>query len=225
MRWWEAAGWLGAVALLASRWHLNLLRSRLLYLLGSVGLLVCALALRAWPLAAGCGVLFGIGAWKLWQLQVRANHRAFQVLEVGPQDEYLRYLLRIHGRDILAHQPGFVWDGAEPGRSAAILQYGPETVGVVLIREGPDGHDDEHRGGHDGGHGSGHDGVARLELDYVTPRYRNIAPGRYLFLESDFFQARGFRRVLTPSGMYAAYYERLGFTPVGDHFEFDLPRR
>ncbi len=210
MRWSEVAGWVGAVSLLASRWHLNLLRSRLLYLLGSVGLLVCALSVRAWPLVAGCLVLLGIGAWKLWQLQVRVDDRAFRVLEVDPQDEYLRYVLRIHGQDILAHQPGFVWDGAEPGRSAAILQQGPETIGVVLIRTDP---------------AAPRDWVSYLELDYVTPRYRNIAPGRFLFLESDFFQARGFRRVVTPPGMYAAYYERLGFTPVGDHFEVDLPQR
>lgn len=210
MRWWEVAGWVGAVALLASRWHLNLLRSRVLYLLGSVGLLLCAVALRAWPLVAGCLVLLGIGAWKLWQLQVRVDHRAFEVLEVGPQDEYLRHILRIHGQDILAHQPGFVWDGAEPGRSAAIVQQGPETIGVVLIRSDPAAAGNE---------------TAYLELDYVTPRYRNIAPGRFLFLESDFFQARGFRRVVTPPGMYAAYYGRLGFQRVDDHYEVDLPPR
>lgn len=212
MRWWEVVGWLGALALLASRWHLNLLRSRVLHLVGSIGLLVCAVVLRAWPLAAGCAVLLGIGVWKLWQL--RRHDRAFQVLEVGPQDEYLRYVLRIHGQDILAHQPGFVWDGAAPGRSAAVLQHGPETIGVVLIRTDPA----DASGGVPGG-------VANLELDYVTPRYRNIAPGRFLFLESGFLQARGFRRVLTPPGMYGPYYERLGFRPAGDHYEFDLPGR
>lgn len=209
MRWWEVLGWIGAFALLISRWHLNLLRSRLLSLVGSVGLLICAVMLRAWPLAAGFVILLGIGVAKLWHLQMRRADRGFQVLEVSPQDEYLRYVLRIHGQDILAHQPGFFWDGAAEGRSAAILQHGPETIGVVLIRTEP---------------GDKNADVAHLELDYVTPRYRNIAPGRFIFMQSGFFQARGFRRVLTPPGMEATnYYERLGFTPVADHYQLDLP--
>ncbi len=204
-------GWVGAAALIVSRWHLNLLRSRLLSITGAVCLLGCAVAFRAWPLVAGFLVMLGVAVWKLWLLQVRRDDRAFQVLEVGPQDEYLRHLLRIHGQDILAHQPGFVWDGAAAGRSAAILQHGPETIGVVLFRIDRE---------------DAADGVAHLELDYVTPRYRNIAPGRFLFMESDFFQTRGYRRVNTPPGMHATnYYDRLGFTAVGDHYVFDLPPR
>lgn len=209
MRWWELAGWVGALALLASRWRLNLLRSRLVYIAGSLGLLACAIAVGSWPLAAGCAVLVGIGLTKLWHLQVRREGHTFQVLEVGPQDEYLRYLLRIHGQDILAHQPGFVWDGAAGGRSAAIVQHGPETIGVLLIRSEP--HEPS---------------VAHLELDYVTPRYRNITPGRFLFFESGFLQARGFQYVVTPPGMQASnYYPRLGFRADGDHFVFELPSR
>ena len=57
------------------------------------------------------------------------------MLEVGPNDEYLRYVLRVNAKDILAHQPGLVWDGAAPGRRAYLVQHANETVGVVLARE------------------------------------------------------------------------------------------
>ena len=57
--------------------------------------------------------------------------------------------MRVHGADILKHQPDLVWDGAASGRSAFLVQRDDETVGVVLLRD-------------DG------DGVARVELDYVT---------------------------------------------------------
>ena len=90
----------------------------------------------------------------LWHIRklVAARHdeQSFEVLEVGPDDEYLRHVLRVHSADILKFQPDLVWDGAAHGRSAFLVQRGDETVGMVLLRD-------------DG------DGVARVQLDYVTP--------------------------------------------------------
>ena len=38
----------------------------------------------------------------------------------------------------------------------------------------------------------GGDGVARVELDYVTPKYRDFTPGEFVYRQSGLFGRRGF---------------------------------
>jgi hypothetical protein len=148
--------------------------------------------------------LSGINVWFIRKLALeRHSEVAFEVLEVGPQDEYLRHTLRVHADDIEKFQPGFVWDGAAPGRTAYLVERGDETVGVVLVRDAGDG-------------------VARVELDYVTPRFRDFSPGEFVFRRSGLFRDQGFRRVVTPAGMVAPYYGRLGMRREGDSYILDV---
>ena len=56
----------------------------------------------------------------------------------------------------------------------------------------------------------------------VTPRFRDLAPGKYVFRTSNLLRDKGFRRVLTPPGMVKPYYAGLGFTPVGEQWELTL---
>ena len=149
-------------------------------------------------------VLSAINLWFIRQLvSDRHDAAAFTVLEVGPNDEYLRHVLRVHGPDILRFQPDFLWDGAAPDRSAYLVQRGDETVGVVLIRDAGDG-------------------VAQVELDYVTPRFRDFSPGEFVWRQSGVLKDDGFRRVVTPSGMVAPYYDKVGFHREDDVFVLDL---
>lgn len=57
------------------------------------------------------------------------------------------------------------------------------------------------------------DGVARVQLDYVTPRFRDFSPGEFVWRRSGVLRDRGFTSVQTPPHMVGAYYERLGFRP------------
>ena len=66
------------------------------------------------------------------------------------------------------------------------------------------------------------DGVAQVELDYVTPRFRDFSPGEFVYRSSGLFRGKGIRRIVTPPGMVNPYYERLGFTREGDHWVADL---
>ena len=124
-------------------------------------------------------------------------------LETREWLESIDAVLRVHGPDILRFQPDFLWDGAAPDRSAYLVQRGDETVGVVLIRDAGDG-------------------VAQVELDYVTPRFRDFSPGEFVWRQSGVLKDDGFRRVVTPSGMVAPYYDKVGFHKEDDVFVLDL---
>lgn len=193
MSWLDIVGWSGSALLVFSVMQARVLRFRALNLVACAVLGFFNAALGIWPMVAMNAALAIINVYYLRSLlKSRHDDAAYTVLEVGPDDEYLRHVLRIHGADILRFQPDFVWDRAAPGRMAFLVQRADETVGVVL--------------GHDAG-----DGVAQIELDYVTPRYRDFSPGEFVWRRSVALHERGFTRVVTPNRMVGAYYGRMGF--------------
>ena len=204
MGWLDVLGWAGSALLVYSLMQARVLRFRLLNLVACIVLLIFNAVLGIWPMVAMNLALSCINVWFIRKLALdRHSEVAFEVLEVGPQDEYLRHTLRVHASDIEKFQPGFVWDGAAPGRTAYLVERGDETVGVVLVRDAGDG-------------------VAQVELDYVTPRFRDFSPGEFVFRRSGLFRDHGFRRVLTPAGMVAPYYGRLGMRRDGDSYILDV---
>ena len=154
--------------------------------------------LEIWPMVAMNVVLSLINLWFIRSLLAdRHDERAFKVLEVGPTDEYLHHVLRLHQADLLKHQPDLDWEGAAAGRRAYLVEHGYETVGVVLAREE-------------------RDGVLQIELDYVTPRFRDFSPGEFVWRRSGVLHEQGFRRVVSPPAMVGPYYDRIGFQREGD---------
>jgi hypothetical protein len=196
MPWLEIVGWLGSALLIYSLMQARVLRFRVLNLVGCVILTGFNAALEIWPMVAMNVVLAVINVWHIRALlRTRHDSATYDVLSVGPGDEYLLHVLRIHQADILEYQPDFRWDGAADGNVAFLVQRGDETVGVVLV--------------HDAG-----DGIARVVLDYVTPRFRDFSPGEFVWGHTNDLRERGFRSVVTPEHMVAPYYARLGFRPL-----------
>jgi hypothetical protein len=205
MPWLDVVGWAGSALLIYSVMQARVLRFRVLTLGACVVLTGFNAALGIWPMVAMNVALCVINLWHIRRLVgTRHDDQTYEVLEVGPQDQYLRHVLRVHAPDILRYQPDFTWDGAARGAVAFLVQRGDETVGVGLV--------------HDDG-----DGVARVVLDYVTPRFRDFSPGEFVWRRSSVLRDRGFRTVITPQNMVAPYYARLGFQALSNGaFELQL---
>ena len=204
MTWLDAIGWLGSALLVWSLLQSRLLRLRALNLVGCLVLIGFNAALGVWPMVGLNVVLAVINVWYLvTMLTRRHDERAYHVVEVRGDDEILRHVLHLHREDIARLDPGFRAE-AEPGRAAFLILNGDEIVGVVLF------HADE-------------DGVARVDLDYVTQRYRDFTPGEFVYRHSQFFTDRGCRVVVAPPGMPSPYYDRLGFRRDGDRYVLNLP--
>jgi hypothetical protein len=197
MDWLDVTGWLGSALLVYSVMQARVLRFRVLNLAACVVLIVFNAALEIWPMVAMNIALCLINAWHIRALiGTRDDEASYAVLEVGGQDEYLRHVLRVHEADIRRFQPDLVWDGAAQDNHAFVVQRGDETVGVVLL------------------HLQG--ATATVLLDYVTPRYRDFSPGRFVWRSSGVLADRGITEVVTSPTMVGAYYERLGFEPNPD---------
>jgi hypothetical protein len=204
MSWLDVLGWSGSALLIFSLMQARVLRFRILNLIACVVLVIFNAILTIWPMVAMNLVLCGINLYFIRRLlHERHDAESFKVIEVGPNDEYLRHVLRVHGSDILKFQPDLVWDGAQWDRSAYLVLRGDETVGVVLIRNAGQG-------------------VAQVELDYVTRRFRDFSPGEFVWRQSGLLRDEGYRKVVTPPGMIAPYYDKVGFRRENDAFVLDL---
>jgi hypothetical protein len=192
MSWLDAIGWAGSALLIWSLLQTRILRLRALNLAGCLILIFFNYALRVWPNVGLNTALAGINIYFIAKL-VRTRHDSstYAVVPVGTDDDYLAHALAVHADDIARFNPRFRHE-AGPGRSAFLVVRGDETVGIVLLRDA-------------GG------GVAQIELDYVTPRFRDFTPGEFVYRRSRLFTDRGFHTVVTPPEMVAPYYEHLGF--------------
>lgn len=203
MTWLDVVGWGGSALLVFSLLQTRVLRFRVLNLIACVILVGFNAAVGVWPMVGMNLVLSAINLWFILRLtSQRHDDTVFEVLEVGPADEYLRHVLRVHGGDILRFQPDFVWDPGLPGQHAFLVQRGDETVGVVLLCVEGD--------------------TARVRLDYVSPRFRDFSPGEFVWRRSQLLADLGVRRVVTPTGMVEPYYSRLGFERDGASYVLEL---
>ena len=201
--WLDILGWGGSALLVFSLLQARVIRFRTLNLVACVILLGFNAMIGVWPMVGMNAVLAAINVWFIVKLiGERHDEAVFEVLEVGPRDEYLRHVLRVHGADILRYQPDFLWDPSDDRGHAFVVLKGDQTVGAVLLQAD--------------------DGVARVQLDYVTPRFRDFSPGEFVWRRSGMLKEHGFRRVITPPHMIGAYYDRLGFRREGESYVLDL---
>lgn len=198
--WWlEALGWIGSAVLVWSLLQTQLSRLRIINLVGSAVLVVYNALVGVWPMVGLNVVLAAINVWHLTQ-STREKHdaTAYEVLQVEGDDTFLRHVLRVHGCDILKYNPTFVHEpfGAD---TAYLVLKGDEVVGVIILREEQAS-------------------TARILLDYVTPRYRDLSPGEFVLGPQGPLRARGIRRVLVPADMVDPYYAQLGLQRQGGAF-------
>lgn len=203
--WLDAFGWFGSALLIVSLLQTRVLRFRLLNLAACVSLILFNALVEVWPMVGMNVATSAINVWFIVRM-LRERHDAavFQVLQVGPQDAYLHHFLSHHSADINRHQPGFDAQILAEDDLAFQVERGDETVGVVLIRRDGD--------------------VARVLLDYVTPRYRDFSPGEFVWNRASRLRDRGFRKVVTPPEMVDPYYHRLphGFRREGPSYSLQL---
>jgi hypothetical protein len=201
--WVDVLGWGGSALLVFSLLQARVLRFRTLNLAASLILLAFNAMIEVWPMVGMNSVLAAINVFFIIRLlRERHDEEVFGVIEVGTDDHYLRHVLATHGEDIASFQPDLDWEPDNPDSHAFVVVKGDETVGAVLLRADGD--------------------VARVQLDYVTPKYRDFSPGEFVWRRSGLLRGRGFRRVVTPAGMVAAYYDKVGFHREGEGYALDL---
>jgi len=194
MVWWEVVGWVGSALVVLSLTQARVLRFRWINLAGAVVATAYNAVFGIWPFVAMNGAIAVIDVYWLWRLlRERHDEAVYEVIEVDPDDAYLRHVLKVHATDIARYRAP-----APPGadeRLAFLVLRGDETVGVVLVS------------------GVG-EGVGHVDLDWVTPRFRDFTPGEFVYRRSGVFAGHGFARLVAPGGPgQEEYLTRVGFAP------------
>jgi len=191
----EVVGWIGSALVIVSLAQARVLRFRVLNLAGAVLAVIYNVALAIWPFAAMNLVIAVIDIyWLRRLLAARHDPAAYSVVEVGAEDAYLGHVISVHLDDIHHFQPGYAAPSDGAARWAFLVQRDAETVGAVVVRD------------------SG-DGQAEVELDYVTERFRDCAPGVFVYDRSGVFAQHGVRRLRAGDELATQtdYLRRVGF--------------
>ncbi len=115
MSWLDLIGWCGSALLVVSLMQARVLRFRVLNLVACVVLTGFNAALEIWPMVAMNIVLCLINLWHIRKLVgTRHDEATYDVLEVGPDDAYLRHVLRVHEATSASSSP--TSSGTAPSR-------------------------------------------------------------------------------------------------------------
>lgn len=201
--WLEVIGWVGSILVVLSLMQARVLRFRWMNLAGSVIAAGYNAWVGIWPFAAMNATIAIIDVYWLIRLYREAHDEAvYDVVEVASSDAYFQRVVTVHSRDIARFRPTFsAAAAASDDRSAFLVVRGDETVGAVVIRD-------------DGG------GTAVVELDWVTPRFRDFTPGEFVHRRSGIFTGKGFHEVVVESPLASehSYLARVGFAADGERW-------
>lgn len=207
MPWLEIFGWIGSILVVWSLTLGRVLRFRWMNLTGSVLAAVYNGIIGVWPFMAMNAVIVVINIYWLTKLY-RERHDAavYEVVPVRADDGYLQRVLSVHSADINENYPGF--DPAaltEGNRHSWLVVKGDETVGVTVVR--------------DAGQGEG-----IVELDWVSPRFRDFTPGEFVHRRSGVFENLGLTRIVveSPARHLHDYLSSIGFAPDGARWVRDV---
>jgi GNAT superfamily N-acetyltransferase len=192
----ELLGYVASGLIAVSLMMSSILRLRLINMAGAFAFAVYGVLIHSYPVAVLNSFTVFVNVFFLARI-FRAKEY-FQLLELKPDSVYLPYFLKFYGKEIRRVVPDFEYHPTEKPLLLFILRD-CNPVGVFIAEQKPDG-------------------VLRVLLDFVVPRYRNLKIGRFLFVEqAEFFRRRGIREiVIAPRTVeFGDYLAKVGFSPAG----------
>jgi len=186
-----AASALVALSLLTS----NVLRLRVLNLVGAAVFVVYAGLTHAWPVLAVNLFVAGIDLWHI--VVLKAKRDVFKLMQVSNSDPLLANFLAYHARGIWQFFPDFDMSALKEPRCIFILRNLLPVGLFVYTERRPE---------------------IRVHLDYVAEDYRDLKSARYLFnrpQNPETFEGFTHFAAMGGSPKHEEYLRRVGFAEDG----------
>ncbi|QRV02599.1 hypothetical protein JTE88_02295 [Arcanobacterium phocisimile] len=198
MNWWEVIGWTGSVLVVLSLWIPSVRRFRILNLTGSLIATIYNAYFGIWPYAAMNSVIVGIDAYWLIRLSRGDSTppRGYAVVQARASDPLVQHFISRNSTDIKANYPNFSLDAISNAQIQLIL-HEDELVGIFAMTTA--------------------NSQATILADYVTPRFRDLGPGRYVYAQTEFFSQLGIDqlRIEAEATTDPDYFAKQGFSSAG----------
>ncbi|MCX7656178.1 MAG: YgjV family protein [Treponemataceae bacterium] len=178
----------------------NLVRLRLVNLVGSSAFALYGFLIHAWPVFLLNAFIVLVNAFYLWTMQ-RDSQKAetFEIVEITPHDRYVEHFVNFYREDIRKFFPSFVGIPVEdPDVQLCFILRQTIPVSLVLYKKKPAGE-------------------VTILLDYAVPAYRDLKNARFFFEQALSRIAAGTSVVHATAEVpaHGAYLKKIGFTLVG----------
>jgi len=189
---YELIGYLASILVAASLMMSQIMRLRVVNLLGALTFSVYGFLIGSAPVALMNAFIVAINLYYL--AGMFKMHTFFKVLKVDFQDEYLRYFLDVYLADIQSFQPD------APTRLAA------GSFNMFILR-------DMIPAGLLSGRITA-PGVLTVDIDYVIAQFRDFKIAKFIYVDNkDQFKAEGIQEIFTFASVpdHVAYLKKIGF--------------
>ncbi len=200
---YEIVGYVASILIAISVMNTNVLRLRIFNVTGAAFFTGYGFLIGAWPVAGLNLFVVGVNVYHLYHI-LRAREY-FKLLEVSPDSAYLIHFLAHHLADIRKYSPHFKYE-AGPAQLTLFVLRNTVPAGLFIAHLQPNG-----------------DLV--VQLDYVTPDYRDLKVGEFLLKQKlDYFREQGAKRIVSSAGSskHAKYLKEMGFIPTAPTADSDL---
>jgi len=187
----EIIGYLGSLLVASSMLFNSIIRLRWFSLMGNLMFTIYGFTIGAYPVGVVNAFIMLTNIFYLSKMYMKKEN--FRTLEVRPDNKYLLDFLEFHALDIKKFFPNF---NSKSGNDVSLLILRDMQVAGVFLAEAKSQQ-------------------LCIKLDYVTPQYRDLKLGRYIYDEFQHqLKQKGFTEF--KSGSYSKkndkYLKKLGFT-------------
>ncbi|TCW61519.1 hypothetical protein C5O22_05460 [Treponema sp. J25] len=177
----------------------NLVRLRLVNLVGSAAFALYGLLIHAWPVFLLNTFIVLVNGFYLWTMKQDSQRpETFELLELSPKDPYVEHFVDFYREDIRKFFPSFTGiptDDPEVRLCFILRQTVP--VSLVVYKKNASGE-------------------VTILLDYAVPAYRDLKNARFFFEQALRRIAEGASVVHATAEVpvHGAYLRKIGFAPV-----------
>ncbi|MCF8262580.1 MAG: YgjV family protein [Melioribacteraceae bacterium] len=201
---YEIIGYAGSLLVAVSLTMKSILKLRIYNLIGALLFTVYGILIGAYPVLAVNGFITIVNIYYL--IDLFNTHEKFDLIEIiSKNDGLLQKFVETYNEDIRKFFPKFNSGLLSELKCIMIFRNLIPTGFLLYKLTEPN--------------------TAFIEVDYVTPDYRDLKNGKFLFInESDFFKTNGIKKVITQSyhSSHKKYLLNVGFVENNGAYSLEI---